>query len=142
MPDWVAAGVEDYRKRLPSHWRFRIKEVVQAPASDRLSEMAVEAKSLLANVDAKSHLVCLDPHGKSWSTEDLASELERWQGLGKPLAFLIGGPQGLHQRCLDRADQSMSLSRLTFPHPLVRVVLLEQLYRAHSLLTNHPYHRG
>lgn len=142
MPAWVEQGVADYSKRLPTHWRFQIKEVMQAQASDAATEIQTEANLLLNAIDDKHHVVALDPTGKTFSTEQLAAELERWQGLGKPLTFIVGGPRGLHSSCLDRANQSLSLSALTFPHPLVRVVLVEQLYRAHTLLINHPYHRA
>lgn len=142
MPNWVEAGVADYTKRLPAHWRFQFKEIAQSPTSDPSTEMAAEAKSLLSGIHCKHHVVALDPRGTCWTTEQLSSQLSRWQGLGKSLAFLIGGPHGLHSSCIERADQLMSLSALTFPHTLVRIMLVEQLYRAHTILINHPYHRA
>ena len=142
MPSWVEAGIADYSKRLPGQWRFQFKEIAQSQSSDPVTEMAAEARLLLAGVNDKHHVIALDPRGTSWNTEQLSDQLSRWQGLGKSLVFLIGGPHGLHSTCSERADQLMSLSALTFPHPLVRVLLVEQLYRAHTLLTNHPYHRA
>lgn len=142
MPAWVEQGVADYTKRFPGHWKFQLKEVAQAQASDAATEIQSEGSLLLNTVTEKHHVVTLDPKGNSFTTEQLAIELERWQSLGKPLGFMIGGPRGLHSSCLDRANQSLSLSSLTFPHPLVRVLLAEQLYRAHTILTNHPYHRA
>ena len=104
--------------------------------------MAREAEALLAAIPEKAHVIALDNRGASWSTEQVAEQLERWQELGKSLVLLIGGADGLHPSVRQRADQMWSLSALTFPHPLVRVVLAEQLYRAQSLLDNHPYHRA
>ena len=92
--------------------------------------MSREADALLAAIPEKAHVIALDNRGAGWSTEQVAEQLERWQALGKSLVLLIGGADGLHPRCRERADQMWSLSPLTFPHPLVRVVLAEQLYRA------------
>jgi len=84
----------------------------------------------------------LDNRGLSWSTRDLATELQSWQELGKPVSLIVGGPDGLDDNTLGSANQQWSLSNLTFPPPLVRVLVVEQIYRAHSLLINHPYHRA
>ena len=97
---------------------------------------------MLAAIPKSAHVVALDGRGKPWSSEELSVQLERWRMLGKDLAFLIGGADGLDAPVLDRADQRWSLGPLTLPHPIVRIVLAEQLYRAVSLLGNHPYHRG
>ena len=142
MPTWIQSGCDDYTKRLPRHWQFRVKEFAQAKSATPELAMHKEADVLLAAVTDQSHLVALDNRGVHWSTSDLARQLENWQSIGKDIAFMVGGPDGLHSRCLDRADQSWSLSPLTFPHPLVRVIVTEQLYRAQSMLDNHPYHRA
>jgi len=142
MPAWVQQGVDDYSRRLPRHWRFSVREIAQATRGAVDARKSSEADNLLAALPDKAHVIALDNQGQAWSSEALARQLEQWQALGKPVAFLVGGPDGLHQRCLQRAEQSWSLSALTFPHPLVRVVVAEQLYRAHSLLSNHPYHRA
>ena len=97
---------------------------------------------MLAAIPKGAHVVALDGHGKPWSSEELAQQLERWRMQGSDLAFLIGGPDGLAAAALESAQQRWSLGPLTLPHPLVRVVIAEQLYRAVSLLGNHPYHRG
>jgi len=142
MPDWVSMGCSEYSKRLPSQWRFELKEIQQAKADTAELRMAAESKLLLSAMPEKSHVVALDNRGVSWNTEQLAQQLQQWLEMGKPLTFVIGGPDGLHNDCRVRANQLVSLSPFTFPHPMVRVIWLEQLYRAHSILTNHPYHRA
>ena len=92
-------------------------------------------------IPPSAHVVALDQGGKLWSTPQLAEALVRWQDLGREVALLIGGPEGLADECRARADEAWSLSRLTFPHPLVRVIAAEQLYRAWTILSHHPYHR-
>ncbi len=96
---------------------------------------------MLAAIPGDCHVVALDVKGKAWSTEQLADRLRDWMGAGRNVALLVGGPDGLHRDCLDRADQCWSLSALTYPHALVRVILAEQLYRAWSITVGHPYHR-
>ncbi len=142
MPGWVKDGMDTYTRRFPKHWGFRLREINASNETARETAMEREAETLLAAVPEKAHFVALDEHGSAWSSQALGGQLERWQGLGKPLVFGIGGPEGLHHSVHQRANQLWSLSPLTLPHPLVRVVLAEQLYRAHSLLANHPYHRA
>ncbi len=142
MPAWVQQASTDYIKRMPKHWQFQLREFAQSQAQNPELIMAREADALLSAIPDKAHVVALDNRGSSWSTEQVAAQLETWQGLGKSLILLIGGADGLHPRCRERADQLWSLSSMTFPHPLVRVILVEQLYRARSLLDNHPYHRA
>ncbi len=142
MPQWVQDGAKDYTKRLPSRWKFTVRELAQAQGDGSDIIMAKEAGALLDAIPAKSHVIALDNRGVSWSTEQLASQLSGWQALGKNISLVIGGADGLHDSVRERADQQWCLSALTFPHPLVRVILVEQLYRAQSLLANHPYHRA
>lgn len=142
MPGWVEHACADYSKRLPSRWQFKVRELAQAQGANAELIMAKEADLLSGAIPEKSHVVVLDNRGKAWSTEDLALQLDRWQSLGKNISLVIGGADGLHDSIRQRADQQWSLSPLTFPHPLVRVILTEQLYRAQSLLDNHPYHRA
>lgn len=142
MPQWVQDGSKDYTKRLPARWKFTVRELAQAQGANSDIIMAKEAVSLLDTIPAKSHVIALDNLGVSWSTAQLASQLSGWQELGKHVSLVIGGADGLHSSVRDRADQLWCLSPLTFPHPLVRVILVEQLYRAQSLLDNHPYHRA
>lgn len=136
MPAWVTAGVESYLPRFPREYALSITEI-PAEKTAALTDTSIQQAIL-----PKSWVVALDVLGKSWSTPALAQKLESWRGLGKPLCFLIGGPEGLSQNCLAHTHERWSLSPLTFPHPLVRVILIEQLYRAQSLLSNHPYHRA
>lgn len=142
MPAWVEQACADYSKRLPSRWQFKVRELAQAQGATSELIMAKEADALMGAIPEKSHVVALDNRGKAWSTEELALQLGRWQTLGKNISLVIGGADGLHDSIGQRADQQWSLSALTFPHPLVRVILVEQLYRAQSLLDNHPYHRA
>ncbi len=145
MPNWVNEGYQFYAKRLTKPVQLDLIEVPQgqkSKKSDPITQRRIEADSLLKNVPAKSQLIALDVKGKSWSTAKLAEQLGKWMDQGRDTAILIGGPDGLDQRCLQQADMSWSLSPLTLPHPLVRVVVAEQLYRAVSILENHPYHRG
>lgn len=142
MPAWVQQASDDYAKRLPKRWHFQVREFAQAQGDSSDIIMSREADALLAAIPDKAHVIALDNRGSNWSTEQVASRLEGWQELGKNLILLIGGADGLHPRLRARADQLWSLSALTFPHPLVRVILVEQLYRAQSLLDKHPYHRA
>lgn len=153
MPDWVEAGYREYAKRLPSECALHLIEVEPlhrgksgARAGSRASgaELAreEEAQRIERCIPKGAGLVALDGRGQGWSTEDLARQLAAWMGEGRDHALLVGGPDGLSESLLSRADQRWSLSRLTFPHPLVRVILAEQIYRAWTLLKGHPYHRG
>lgn len=143
MPDWVQAGYTEYVRRLPSHLALHLKEI---PAGDRRGRtaaqaMASEGERLLAALPRGCLTIALDERGKGWSTRDLARRLDEWQTEGRDVALLVGGPDGLSGACLERADLRWSLSPLTLPHALVRVVLAEQIYRAWTLLQGHPYHR-
>ena len=142
MPDWVQTGAADYQKRLPKQWQLTVHEVAQAKLGSAAQNKIKEGQGLLACVPEKAHVIALDNRGKSWSTEALATQLTQWQELGKPVSLLIGGPDGLDDASYQRADQQWSLSPLTFPHPIVRVLVLEQIYRAYTLTINHPYHRA
>jgi len=134
MPEWVTIAYEDYTRRLRSSMRVDLEEL---PVGKSKAE---EEKRLLDRV-GDDHLVALDEHGKSRTTLELAKWLgERLQD-GRNLVFVIGGPDGLGPEILKKASFRWSLSALTFPHAMVRVMLAEQLYRAHSVLQNHPYHR-
>ncbi len=122
-------------------------ELVQVPPAARKQlpperVRALEGERLLGRVGTRDVLIALDERGGLWSTADLAERLSDWRMQGNDVAFLIGGADGLADVCRDRADAVLSLSAMTLPHALVRVVLAEQLYRAWSLLSGHPYHRG
>ena len=144
-PAWVAEGFTEYRKRL-SHWLpldlVEIQPGLRGKGRDAVRATADEGARVLAALPRGAHVVALDGRGRTWSSEDLAKRLEHWRGQGQDLAFLIGGPEGHAPDVLAAAHESWSLGPLTLPHMLVRLVLAEQLYRAASLLANHPYHRA
>lgn len=145
MPGWVSAAVDDYGARMPADSRPVFTEIAlgrRTRDADATRAIAEEGARMLARIPDGAHVVALDERGSGWTTTDLARRLSSWREQGRPVALLVGGPDGLAGPCLDRADQRWSLSPLTLPHALVRVVLAEQLYRAWSILTNHPYHRA
>ena len=144
MPAWVQQGYAEYVKRLSHDLPLQLVEISTKSRGNRdpARAMADEAAAMLAAIPKDTHVVALDGRGDAWRSEDVASQLERWRMQGKDLAFLIGGPDGLAAPVLQRANQRWSLGPATLPHPLVRVIVAEQLYRAVSQLGNHPYHRG
>jgi 23S rRNA (pseudouridine1915-N3)-methyltransferase len=145
MPNWVTQGFEEYSKRMPRECKLLLNEIAPAKRSKTANSaqwMQEEGQRILTQVDSSQHVVTLDVKGKPWTTEQLAEQLANWQANGRDVSLLVGGPDGLSQDCYQRADQSWSLSPLTLPHPLVRIVLAEQLYRAWTILQNHPYHRS
>lgn len=143
-PEWVSRGFTEYARRLPREMPLELIEVAAARRKNASGQQAgeLEAQRLLAQVRPGDLLVALDERGKTWSTLELAQKLDDWRMQGRDVAFLIGGADGLDPACRERADQVLSLSAMTLPHALVRVVLAEQLYRAWTILTGHPYHRG
>ena len=145
MPDWVSAGYHDYARRMPPELPLEMVEIAMAhrgktPDISRL--MQRESDAILTAVGSRDRVIALEVGGRPWSTEELASQLELWQQGGQDVSFLVGGPDGLARACRDRADAQWSLSALTLPHPLVRILLAEQLYRAWTITRNHPYHRA
>jgi 23S rRNA (pseudouridine1915-N3)-methyltransferase len=141
MPAWVQEGYAEYAKRLVRELPLQLVEV-STKSRDPARITADEGAALLAAIPKGAHVVALDGRGKPWSSEELAAQLTRWRMQGKDLALLIGGADGLAPAALERADQRWSLGPLTLPHPLVRIVVAEQLYRATTQLAHHPYHRG
>lgn len=145
MPAWVTDGYLEYQKRLPRECSLILNEITPAKRGKSGSAsqwMREEGDRLLSQIPDNHHVVALDVKGKSWTTEQLAEQLKNWLADGRDVSLLVGGPDGMDQRCLQRADQTWSLSPLTLPHPLVRIVMAEQLYRAWTVLQNHPYHRA
>jgi 23S rRNA (pseudouridine1915-N3)-methyltransferase len=145
MPDWVSTGFDEYARRLPPECALQLVEVPAAKrgrSADTGRILNEEGRQLLARVPAGSHIIALDAGGRAWDTPQLARQLDQWLHGGCDLALLVGGPEGLADACKARAQQSWSLSALTLPHPLVRVIVAETLYRAWSVLANHPYHRA
>ena len=140
MPAWVQSGVDEYRKRLPRDYAVELREI---PVSRRGGERGVkeEGAALLAALTPDELVVCMEVDGNMWSTAQLADRMRDWRDQARRVELLIGGPDGLAAECRVRADLHWSLSRLTLPHALVRVVLMEQIYRAWSILNLHPYHR-
>ncbi len=144
MPAWVEAGYNEYAKRLPQQCRLRLHEIParkRSKAADIDRLVRDEGVRLLAAVPPGCYVIALERTGKLLSTEQLAGHLQSWMAESTEPALLIGGPDGLARLCIERADVTWSLSALTLPHPLVRVLLAEQLYRAWSIVHNLPYHR-
>ena len=144
MPGWVEQGYHEYAKRLPRECELMLKEIApgsRGKNSDIARIIREEGDRMLAAIPQGAHCVALDLEGKSWSTTELAAALQRWLESGQHIALLVGGPEGLSDAAKLSARESWSLSRLTFPHPLVRIVVAEQIYRAWSILQHHPYHR-
>ena len=144
MPEWVETGYQEYAKRLPRECRLVLHEIPAGRRSQganlpRLMEQ--EGTRQLAAIPTGARVVALDRLGKQMDTAALAVEIEKRMAQGAPLALLVGGPEGLAPTCLQRADERWALSKLTLAHPVVRVVLAEQLYRAWSIIKHLPYHR-
>ena len=145
MPNWVGDGYQEYAKRMQGECSLQLKEIPackRGKNADIKRICADESQRLLSAVSTDNHVVMLDVATNPWSTEKLAEHLESWMHQGQNVSLLVGGPDGLDSRCRQRANQIWSLSPLTFPHPLVRIIIAEQLYRAHSIIRNHPYHRA
>lgn len=144
MPAWIAEGYSEYAKRMPREARIELIEIKPEPRTTGKTTaqiMEAEAQRLLAALPQGAHCIALDEHGMLPTTKQLAAQMQHWLREGRDVAFLIGGADGLHESVKARAAELLSLSACTLPHGLVRVLLAEQLYRAHSLLHNHPYHR-
>jgi 23S rRNA (pseudouridine1915-N3)-methyltransferase len=144
MPNWVDFGYNEYAKRMPPELKVELVEIPINVKGRNPANQAIEnqGQALLRNIQPQDFVVALDVLGKSQSTEKLASQLANWQMNGQNICLLIGGPDGLSSDCLNRANMKWSLSDLTMPHPLVRILVMEQLYRAWTINNNHPYHRS
>ncbi|MFZ0218829.1 MAG: 23S rRNA (pseudouridine(1915)-N(3))-methyltransferase RlmH [Candidatus Aquirickettsiella sp.] len=141
---WAEAGFQDYQKRLPAECKLNL---ITIPLSKRNKNSQVskhigeEEKKIVAAIPKRSRVIALDVKGKMWNTQQLAQSLLKWQLERQDVSLLIGGPDGLGDTCINNAEHIWSLSALTLPHALVRIVVAEQLYRAWSFLHGHPYHR-
>ncbi len=145
MPAWVETGFNDYSKRLPASCRLNLIEIPlrkRTKNADLLRLQDKECEQMLSKVARGAYVIALDEGGRSWNSLQLADQLAHWMQTYSTVALLVGSPEGLAKPCLQKAQQHWSLSPLTLPHPLVRIIVAEQLYRAWSLLNNHPYHRG
>ena len=143
LPDWVAAGCSEYIKRMPRELPLTVLEIKPEPRGTKTREQLLSAEKtrLQAALQGVSRIVVLDERGEDLTTLKLAQRLESWMREGGDTAFIIGGADGIDTEIKDGADTMIRLSSLTLPHAMVRLVLCEQLYRAHSVVRNHPYHR-
>ena len=143
-PAWISEGFREYAKRLSSTCHLDLLEIPVEKRSKQKNRQAFidrEGDKILAVIKPHAKVIALDVQGKLWSTEELSSHLQDWLQEEKNIDFIIGGPDGLADSCLQRAQLRWSLSPLTLPHLLVRILLAEQLYRAWTILQNHPYHK-
>lgn len=143
-PAWIQEGYIEYAKRLPASCAL---ELVEIPAEKRTTNADLkritqrEGEKMLAAIKPGNKVIALDVKGKLWTTEQLAENLAKWNLDGRHIDLLVGGPEGLAPACLEKAEEKWSLSPLTFPHIIVRLIVAEQIYRAWSILQSHPYHR-
>ncbi len=145
LPQWQQQGFQEYARRLPRECAIQLTEIPAAPrAKSKPTKQAIQKESerMLAAVDKNDYVIALDQPGAQYSSEDLSGLLATWLAQGRHLSLLIGGADGLSEACRSRAELRWSLSELTLPHGLVRVMVAEQIYRAWSILQGHPYHRG
>ena len=145
MPAWVYAACDEFIKRMPREIDLKVREIPMVkrgknPDIERIKRD--ECQAILDAMPGDADLIALDVTGRSLSTEALSKELDGWMREGRDICIAIGGPDGFSNDFLQQAKKKLSLSELTFPHPLVRIIIVEQLYRAWSILNNHPYHRA
>lgn len=144
MPRWIEEGWQEYYKRLPKEVPV---ELIEVPLTTRSKNADIkrfiqqEGLAMLSKVQTADRVITLEVTGKAWSTEQLAEKMTQWQLAGQDINLMVGGPEGLAPDVCQRSDEKWSLSALTLPHPLVRVILIEQLYRASTILSGHPYHK-
>ena len=144
MPDWITTGFNEYAKRMPRELKIELIEIKPEPRTTgktTLQIMDAEAQRILHALPTNCHRIALDERGAMPTTKLLAAQLKDWMSAGSDVAFIIGGADGLHDTVKQAAHQLMALSAFTLPHAFVRVLLAEQLYRAYSMMHNHPYHR-
>ncbi|OKY24603.1 23S rRNA (pseudouridine(1915)-N(3))-methyltransferase RlmH [Thalassotalea sp. PP2-459] len=144
MPAWITQGFAEYQRRFPRDLSFELVEITpgkRGKNADIARILEKEGQQMLAAIPKGSKIVTLEVTGKPLTTPQLAQHLEKWQLDGRDVALLVGGPEGLAPACIQASEQKWSLSPLTLPHPMVRVLIAESLYRAWSINNNHPYHR-
>jgi len=144
QPSWVDSAFAEYAGRLPRQWQFRLQEIATAQRNKGAVKNAakeVEGAKILAQTKAAELVIVLDERGRQFTSRELAGKIDDWQTVGQDIVFVIGGPDGVAADVLQRANLTWSLSKLTLPHGLARVLFAEQIYRAWSLLSGHPYHR-
>jgi 23S rRNA (pseudouridine1915-N3)-methyltransferase len=144
QPSWVDIAFDDYARRLPRQWKFQLSTVAtsqRAKGKGATAAVEAEGRKILDSLKAAEQVVVLDERGTQVTSTGLADKLSSWQSAGRDLTFVIGGPDGVSEAVTSRADFRWSLSSLTLPHGLARVLFVEQLYRAWTVSTAHPYHR-
>jgi 23S rRNA (pseudouridine1915-N3)-methyltransferase len=144
MPKWVELGYQEYAERLPNDYKLNLIEInliKRTKAADISRIIQQEGDAILAAIPKNNFIIALSEKGEQLNTLELASQLQHWHDQPQNISLLIGGPDGLSQNCLKNAQKNWSLSKLTFPHPLVRIIVAEQIYRAWSVTQHHPYHR-
>ena len=144
MPDWVEKGYQEYARRFPKELQLELLEInagKRGKNADIKRILKKEGELTLAAIPKGNKIVTLEVTGKAWTTEQLANEMNKWQLEARNISLLIGGPEGLASECIAKSEQRWSLSALTLPHPLVRIIVAESLYRAFTVTINHPYHR-
>jgi len=145
MPKWVTTAFQEYQKRLPKQCQLELKEIPakhRGKNADTARILRDEARDIIQAVDKDQLLIVLDRKGRHISTEKLAEELQHWIDNNQNVALVIGGPEGISKELIEESDKLWSLSTMTFAHPLVRVMLAEQIYRGWSIIAGLPYHRG
>jgi 23S rRNA (pseudouridine1915-N3)-methyltransferase len=144
MPDWIVKGSNDYAKRFRDGIQLKVIEIpliTRNKSSDLARILEKESSLIKDSIPHNARLIALDMKGDSFSSEELALKISQLQQISSHFCFLIGGPEGLSSEILHQSDERWSLSKLTLPHPLVRILLLETLYRAWSIINGHPYHK-
>lgn len=144
MPDWISHGIEHYKKQLPKNYNFTITALESQNRKSISAENTknLEEKLILDAASGSSLLIAFDERGKQQSSKELSKSIEKWQLEGDSVAMIIGGADGLSSELKQKCNLIWSLSNLTLTHSMARLLLVEQLYRGHSLMTNHPYHRS
>lgn len=144
MPAWVSEGYTEYARRLPADMPLHLTEIAPGKRGKKADIKRItdlEGEQMLNQVNKGSRVVTLEVNGKPWTTPQLAQRMQQWQLDGRDVSLLVGGPEGLSTACQQASEERWSLSPLTLPHPLVRIVIAEALFRAWSINNNHPYHR-
>lgn len=145
MPNWVQTATDEFKKRLSPYMTLKLIEldIPKRSKNNTIPKLKqIEADSIRSHLKSGELVVVLDEHGKQWTSEQFAKKLDTWHSENQTINFIIGGPDGIDNVLIQEAHQHWSLGKLVYPHALVRVILYEQLYRAVSILQQHPYHRG
>lgn len=144
QPTWADEAIKDYLSRFPKDWSVTVKAVKPELRAGQSTAriMQTEAERILAAIPTGSFMIAMDEHGKDFTTVDFVKKISSWRDAGESLAFVIGGADGLDPSLKTQARAMMRLSSMTLPHAMARVLLVEQIYRAFSILNNHPYHRA